>query len=155
MLYDEHEEVIWTQEEPTYTFVCLFICLFVHLLRSKFTPTHSLSLRSPDFQNDTQPLGTQKYHATSRDKKNRATSYLKKKSNNLSGQKKIMQPVRTKIIMQPLGTKNIMQPLRTKKNCATSLNRKITQIPRTKKLHNLSGQTNHAISLDIKNHATS
>ena len=69
--------------------------------------------------------------------KNHATSLDKKKLCNLSGQKKIMQPLRTKKIIEPRWEKNtlfwdiknhassqekkkIMQPLRTKRNHATS-----------------------------------
>ena len=55
--------------------------------------------------------------------KNHTASHDKKKSCNLSGQKKIMRPHGTKItqslgtkkITQPLGTKKIIQPLGTKR----------------------------------------
>ena len=66
-----------------------------------------------DKQKVTQPLWTKKY-ATSRDKKNYATSWNQKKSRNLL-RKKIMQPFgRRKKITQPLRTKKNTQLLGTK-----------------------------------------
>ena len=120
-----------------------YVRLYVCLLRSKLTPTHSSSLRSPKFQLDTQPLRTKKFmqprkdkdHATSRDtkkscnlsgqKKNHATSRDKQKSCNLSGQKKIMQPLRTKKITQPLELKKSCNLSgRKKKSCHLSVQKK-------------------------------
>ena len=92
-----------------------------------------------------QPLATTN-QATSWDTKNHGISWDKKKSRNLSAQKKTMQPFRTKK-MQSIRTKKlrhlsgqqkITQPLRTKKitqtHCfATAWGKKITYPLGTKK----------------------
>ena len=150
-----------------------------------------------------QPLGKeikpcnllgQKNHATTQDtkimqslriKKKKITHPLEttKKSRNLFGQKKILQPIGPKKIPQSLcikincatsqdkekscillGLTNLetsqdnktMKPLGTKKNHATSWDKKIMHpLWTTKKSRNLLGQKNHATSWDKKNYEIS
>ena len=81
-------------------------------------------------------MGQQKKQATFQDKNSPATSRDQKKSSNISGQTKIMQPLRKKINTLPLRTRNITQ------NHATSWDQK--------KSSNLSDKKNHATSWDKK-----
>ena len=145
--------------------VCSFVRKFVSL-EENGVPSHSLSLRSPKFQRDTQPLWT-KNHTTSWGNKSHPNSWDKKimqplntKINHATSgdNKKITQPLVTKKIMQQIGTKKkshkrwgqkkpsnlsgqkkITQPSTTKKNHATSWGRKSYIILRLKKSCNLLG----------------
>ena len=117
-----------------HTFVHSFIHTFVRLLRSKLTPTHSLSIRSPKFQCDAQPLGTKKNHGPSWDKKsrnlmdnkNQAPSRDNKKNHTTSGDKKNHATSQDK------------------KNHATVRDKKSGNLWDEKSC-NLSGQINHAL----------
>ena len=149
------------------TFVGTFVCKFVCILRSKFSPYTFIK-----------PYITQisMWHTTSKDKKEIAQPLgTKKKSRNLSGQKKIMQPLGrnlsgpknqttsgNKIYHATSRDKKITQALRTKENYANSWDKKITKLLgtkimpplRTNKSGNLSRQK-ISNSWDKNSHATS
>ena len=108
------------------------------------SPTHSLSLRSPKFQRDLQPLGTTKSTQTLGTLNDRATSWGEK-NHTTARDKKITKPLRTHWDKEKNHTtsrdKKNNHPTsgdqKNKKNHATSWNNK--KFLGQKKSHNLSG----------------